>query len=279
MAATAGSRSAAVRNVPLMILPGCCSSVLAEAFPALPFLAALAAFTGSAGSILAPSDRGNSSYQEPNRARRRSTTRGSGRAAVTSSRSGWRASAAVASGASAAASRAAAGRDSSRSASAAASTASRPSRFGTPSAARSYSAAPSARTSAESIPAGILIWACWRQVVTGSLQASTVYVQRPSESGVTSAPQRSEPGASSRIGVHGPVRPLGSRRTALAATASWPSRKTVAVTWKVSPATAFAGLLPQSTSGRTSRTGMRPIMESPGDWSSGCTGRGEAGEG
>ncbi len=96
-------------------------------------------------------------------------------------------------------------------------------------------------------PAGILIRALWRQVVTGSDQASTAYVHCPSEAGVTRAPHRSVPGASSRIGVQGPSRPAGSRRTTLAATASWPSRKTVAVTSNVSPATALAGLLPQST--------------------------------
>ena len=47
-----------------------------------------------------------------------------------------------------------------------------------------------------------------RQVVTGSPHASTVYVQWPGASGVTSAPQRSVPGASSRIGVQGPGRPV-----------------------------------------------------------------------
>ncbi len=60
------------------------------------------------------------------------------------------------------------------------------------------------------MPAGILIRAWWRQVVTGSLQASTVYVHRPGAPGVTVAPHRSEPGVSSRIGVQGPGRPSGS---------------------------------------------------------------------
>ncbi len=233
-----------------------------------------AGFGGATGSCRAPSERGNSSYQEPYSARRRSTVSGSGRDAVTSSRRGWRPSASSTSAVSAAASREAAGRSVSRSASTAASTASRPSFFGTPSAARAYSSAPSSRTRAVSMPAGILICAATRQVVTGSLHASTVYVQRPSDPGVTSAPHRSVPGASSRIGVQGPGRPFGSHRTTLAATASWPSRNTVALTSKVSPATALAGRLPQSTSGRTSRTGMRPIMESPGGRSSACTARG-----
>ncbi|GAT83634.1 hypothetical protein STXM2123_4335 [Streptomyces sp. F-3] len=109
-----------------------------------------------------------------------------------------------------------------------------------------------------SCPAGILICAWCRQVVTGSPQASTVYVHRPGSPAVTSAPQRSVPGASSRIGVQGPGRPSGSRRTTFAATASWPSRKTVAEIWNDSPVTALAGLRPFRTIGRTSSTGIRP---------------------
>ncbi len=85
----------------------------------------------------APSERGNSSYQEPYSARSRSTCSGIGREELTSSRSGWRSSASVTSGASAAACRAAGARPVSRSASTAASTAGRPSFFGTPAAARS----------------------------------------------------------------------------------------------------------------------------------------------
>lgn len=46
-----------------MILTGCSAAL--PGFPALPFFFAPA---GSAGSTLAPSERGNSSYQEPNRA-------------------------------------------------------------------------------------------------------------------------------------------------------------------------------------------------------------------
>src|SRR5690606_32557397 len=63
----------------------------------------------------------------------------------------------------------------------------------------------------------------------------------------------------SRIGVNGPGRPSGSLSTTLAATASCPSRNTVAETSNASPTTALAGLLPHSTDGRTSRTGMRPM--------------------
>ncbi|SCD60280.1 hypothetical protein GA0115240_11634 [Streptomyces sp. DvalAA-14] len=113
------------------------------------------------------------------------------------------------------------------------------------------------------MPAGILIPAVCRQVATGSDQPSTVYVQWPAESGVTRAPHRSVPGSSARIGVNGPGRPAGSRSTTLAATASCPSRNTVAVTSNVSPATAFAGRRPQSTIGVTSTTGIRPIIASP----------------
>lgn len=107
-------------------------------------------------------------------------------------------------------------------------------------------------------PAGILIRAWCRQVVTGSPHASTVYDHVPVSPAVTVAPQRSVPGASSRIGVQGPGRPSGSLSTTLAATASCPSRNTVAETSNDSPVTALAGLRPRWTTGRTSRTGMRP---------------------
>ncbi len=229
MAAIAGRRRAAVRNVPC-------------------------------GRSEVPSERGKNSYQEPYRARSRSTSSGSGSEVVTRSRSGCRASTSSTSGANAAASRAAAGRLSSRRASTAARTTSRrPSSSGMPSAARSYRRAPSSRTTSVSMPAGILICAWWRQVPTGSPHASTVNVHRPGSPAVTVAPHRSVPAASSRRGVHGPGRPSGSLSTTLAATASCPSRNTVAVTSNVSPTTAFAGRLPLSTAGRTSRTGIRPM--------------------
>ncbi len=48
----------------------------------------------------------------------------------------------------------------------------------------------------------------------------------------------------------------------MAATASCPSRNTVAETGKDSPTTALAGRRPESTRGLTSRTGMRPITVS-----------------
>ncbi len=52
--------------------------------------------------------------------------------------------------------------------------------------------------------------------------------------------------------------PSGAVRTAVAARASWPSRKTVASTGTASPTTALAGQRPSSTRGVTSSTGMRP---------------------
>src|SRR5262249_15423580 len=53
--------------------------------------------------------------------------------------------------------------------------------------------------------------------------------------------------------------PLGVRKTTPAPSISWPSRKMVALTSKVSPATALAGRRPHSRTGCTSRMGMRPI--------------------
>src|SRR5258707_936479 len=53
--------------------------------------------------------------------------------------------------------------------------------------------------------------------------------------------------------------PSGVRRTTPAPSISWPSRKMVALTSKVSPATALAGRRPHSRTGCTSRMGMRPI--------------------
>ena len=57
--------------------------------------------------------------------------------------------------------------------------------------------------------------------------------------------------------------PPGSRSTTPAPSTPWPSLMTVALTWKVSPATALAGRRPHSTTGSTSRMGMRPITRSP----------------
>ncbi len=126
-------------------------------------------------------------------------------------------------------------------------------------AARSNSSAPSVSISSTSWPAGILMAALWCQVAIGSAHASTWNRHGPSRFGVTSAPQRSVPGASSRIRASGSGLRSGSRSTTPAAMMSCPSRKTVALTSKVSPFTAFAGRRPQSTAGSTSRIGIRPI--------------------
>ena len=85
--------------------------------------------------------------------------------------------------------------------------------------------------------------------------------RRPRAWASTSAPQRSVPGASRCIGVHGAL----ARRPGRAArrwrrAASWPSRNTVALTGKVSPTTALAGHRPQATTGDTSRIGIRPVL-------------------
>ena len=126
-------------------------------------------------------------------------------------------------------------------------------------AARSNSSAPSVSISSTSCPAGILMAASWCQLAIGSAHASTWKRHSPSPVTVTSAPYRSVPGASSRIGASGPGFRAGSLSTAPTPMRPCPSRKTVALTSKVSPVTAFAGRLPQSTAGSTSRIGIRPI--------------------
>ncbi len=125
------------------------------------------------GSSAVPSERGKNSYQAPYSARSRSTSNGNVSEAVTSSRNGCAASTASTSGVNAAARRVATGSVSSRITSAAASTAARPAPAGTPAATRCMRSAPSSRTRPTSMPAGTLMRAWWRQVATGSLQAST----------------------------------------------------------------------------------------------------------
>ena len=56
---------------------------------------------------------------------------------------------------------------------------------------------------------------------------------------------------SSVSGISGRTVPSGSRNATAAPSVSCPSRNTVALIWKVSPAAAFAGHLPQSTTGTT----------------------------
>ena len=134
--------------------------------------------------------------------------------------------------------------------------------LGSPGASRSCSRAPSSQTSSTSCSSGILIWASCRQVPIGSLQPSTRKVQSPSAGSVMSACHRSVPGASIRIRATTVLLPpeAGGVATTVAATASWPSRKTVAVTGTVSPTIALAGQRPASTEGRICVMGIRPII-------------------
>ena len=98
-------------------------------------------------------------------------------------------------------------------------------------------------------PRGTLMAASWCQSAIGSAHASMRKDQPPSRSAATSVPYRSVPGASSCMISIGRVPPSGSRRTTPAAMMPCPSRNTVALTGKVSPATALAGQRPQSTAG------------------------------
>ncbi len=117
--------------------------------------------------------------------------------------------------------------------------------------------APVARSLAISSPlcpaAAFASTAC-RQVPSGSLHASTVRVHSPCLSGTTTASYRVLQDASRFIRFSGAacaafagarrlplVAGAGGVHTTFAATASWPSRKTVAETVMVSPTTAFAG--------------------------------------
>jgi hypothetical protein len=66
------------------------------------------------------------------------------------------------------------------------------------------------------------------------------------------------PGATMVIRTRECSAPSGSISTAVAATASCPSRNTVASIGTGSPTTAFAGQRPASTTGLSPRTGIRP---------------------
>ena len=132
---------------------------------------------------------------------------------------------------------------------------------------RSSSRAPSSRSFASSSapwPASTFTSTACRQVASGSLQASTRKVHRPSRSGTTVASQRSGSGGSFAIRRNGEGPPPGGVHTTSAATASWPSRKTVAVIGRCSPTTARAENDPQDTTGATSemprRRSARPVI-------------------
>ena len=126
-------------------------------------------------------------------------------------------------------------------------------------AARSNSSAPAVSMSSVSWPSGTLMAASCRQPTTGSPHASTRKCQSPAEVTMTRAPRRSVPGASSRMATGGSRWPSGRRSTTPAPSSSCPSRNTVALTSNASPQTALAGYAPHSTTGCTSRIGMRPI--------------------
>jgi len=81
----------------------------------------------------------------------------------------------------------------------------------------------------------------------------------PSASGVTWASKMSRPGVGPDIRTQEWSVPSGRVSTAVAATASWPSRKTVARIGMASPTTALVGQRPPSMTGWTARTGIRPI--------------------
>ena len=145
-----------------------------------------------------------------------------------------------------------------------------------PSAARSSSRAPDSRSldsSAAPWPARVLTSTAWRHVAHGSLHASTRKLHRPSTSGTTWPANRSVSGPVGTMRVlRGASSPHGivasgscpwlwapqRCQTTVAATASWPSRQTVASTGTTSPTTAFDGNRPPETSGVTSSIPSRP---------------------
>ena len=162
MAAMRSRRSAAVRSVPECQVP---SSLTPE-----------------------PSERGKIPYQEPIRARSRSTWRGYSAVGETWSRSGRRSRAALTESARPAARRSSTGLEGSRmihtaSLRALTPSSSRPSMAS----ARSRTRAPSSNMSSTSMPAGTLMPASWLQVAYGSDQPSTRKRQSPGASGARDA--------------------------------------------------------------------------------------------
>ena len=157
---------------------------------------ALAKVPERGGSMVDPSLRGKNSYQDPTRARRRSTRRGHGPLTVTSSRIGYVASTETMRGSVLADSRTGTGRVRVRMVRAAARRSSRDAGgVGMPAAAaaRSRRRAPSSNSSSTSIPAGILMPARCCQVPHGSDHASMSKFQSPKASGRTVAVQPSSP--------------------------------------------------------------------------------------
>ena len=131
----------------------------------------------------------------------------------------------------------------------------------------SSSRAPTSRSLASSsgpCPASSLTVTAWCHVDSGSLQRldreAPAGRARPGPRPRANGPGPERPGSSGRIGAV-PVR-VGLHRT-LAATASWPSRYTVAETGMRSPVTARAENSPPATTGATSDSPMRPSTAGP----------------
>ena len=122
---------------------------------------------------------------------------------------------------------------------------------------------PIAQQSSASISAGILISLSWCQVAKGSSKDSMTYVKSPRAGIRIQVLKRSLPWPCSRIRVRDSSRPLRSKRRTSAPSASWPSRKIVALTSISSPAIALTGTNspPKKTDGLISVMGMRLIMK------------------
>ena len=226
MAAIAGSLCAAVANVP-----------------------------DRNGRPWAPSLRGKNSYQDPTSARRRSTRSGHGPQEVTSTRSGSVVKAASTSGSNAAANRASGDKAVSRTLRDISSMRA----LGRTAAISSRRSAPSSNSNAISNPAGTLMPARCAQVPQRSSQASMVKLHIPSPSGRTCVPHTSTPLLRGVMRWRARSSPVGSCRTRVTPSASWPSRKAVARIGTCSWTTALAGRRPDSTVGDTSVIAKRPV--------------------
>ena len=170
-------------------------------------------------------------------------------------------------GNSAGATRACSGSAGSRSALAAPNSRSRWSRSAGRRPTRCSSRAPISRSLASSsgdCPAFSLTVTACRQVAHGSLQASTRNVHRPGSSATTVPANRSVPAPTGTIRMCWAAPRLPTFfQTMLAATASWPSRQTVASIGTTSPTTALLGWRPSPTAGVTSSIPSRPVIGSP----------------
>jgi hypothetical protein len=233
IAATAGSRLAAVAKVPGRHWPDM--------------------------SWTAPSERGKNSYQLENDPCSRSTQTSKASERVSRSRTGSWSSSPVTAGDSASSSRSSTVPSGERSPRAAAASC-RAAGAGIALRARSSSWAPSSSSREMSCPAPSLTSTLCRQVANGSAQASITKLHRPGSVKVTGTCQRARPWLISTSRSAGIAWPRGLVSTTSALTASWPSRNTVAATVRVSPVMARDGHRPPATEGVTSVMGMRPIF-------------------